>query len=116
MGLNANVESHWFEAAADCRSSYQRTPTLDGAVTEWLTTIAAWSLKTRYASRYISRSPSESSFWLLGWAIQVPPPHASPNRATGISGVAWVSVAAPNAKFGLNWYRRRLLKVSKFKK
>src|SRR5260370_30489204 len=70
-----------------CRSSYQRTPTLDPAATEWLTTIAAWSLKTRYASRYISRSPSESSFWLLGCGMQVLPLHAMLNGAIAISDV-----------------------------
>jgi hypothetical protein len=44
------------------RISYQRIPDALLALTEWLTTSASWSPKFRYASRYISRSPSESSF------------------------------------------------------
>ena len=68
------------------RSSYQRTPTDEPAVTEWLTTSDSWSPKFRYARRYISRSASESSFWVTpGCGMHVPPPlHAALNEATGI--------------------------------
>src|SRR6185312_2631628 len=74
------------------RTSYQRTPVTEFllvplTVTEWLTTSDSCpSLNRRYASRYISRSASESS-WLevLGWGIHVPPPeHAAVNDATGM--------------------------------
>src|SRR5215471_12311406 len=45
------------------RTSYHRTAVFPPDVsTVWLATSDAWSPKLRYASRYISRSPSESSF------------------------------------------------------
>src|SRR5215469_16497716 len=66
------------------RTSYQRTPVTDFpptvTVTEWLTTSASCpSLNLRQASRYISRSASESSLLrVLRWGMQVPPPeHAA---------------------------------------
>src|SRR5215472_6000093 len=43
------------------RSSYQRTPTDEPLVTLCAATSDSWSPKFRYARRYISRSPSESS-------------------------------------------------------
>src|SRR5215469_13915221 len=43
------------------RSSYQRTATEEPLVTLCAATSASWSPKFRYASRYMSRSPSESS-------------------------------------------------------
>src|SRR6266496_5169888 len=52
-------------------SSYQRTPVkgfrlVVPTCTEWLTTSDSWfPAKFRYANRYISRSPSESSFCLV---------------------------------------------------
>src|SRR5919204_116224 len=65
------------------RSSYQRIPTELPAVTAWSTTSDSWSPKFRYASRYMSRSASESSFWLVpDCGTHVPPPHASPYEAT----------------------------------
>src|SRR3954471_4392996 len=70
------------------RSSYQRSPTELPAVTLWLTTSDSWSPKLRYARRYIRRSPSESSCWLvLGWGMQTPPLplHAAVKPATGIA-------------------------------
>src|SRR5579885_850487 len=78
------------------RSSYQRTPvTPPLTVTEWLTTSDSCpSLNLRQASRYISRSASESS-WLevLGWGIHVPPPeHAAVKAAT------WMMVGPVNVE------------------
>src|SRR5215470_5190601 len=68
----------------DGRSSYQRTPVDDPAVTLWLATIASWSPKLRYARRYISRSPSESSCCVVpDWGMHVPPLHACEKAATG---------------------------------
>src|SRR3712207_3353970 len=68
------------------RSSYQRTPD-SGPVpglTEWFKTIASWpSAKRRYASRYIKRSASESSFCVVpDCGMHVPPLHASLKAAT----------------------------------
>src|SRR3954468_16486223 len=68
------------------RSSYQRTElTPVPTSTEWFTTRDSWpSAKRRYASRYINRSPSESSFWVVfGWGTQFEPLHARLNAATG---------------------------------
>src|SRR5689334_8690506 len=75
-------------------NSYQRTPVLEllfplppPTVTEWFTTSDSCpSRNVRYASRYIKRSASESSCWLVpGCGMQVPPPpHAGVNAATGI--------------------------------
>src|SRR5258708_14266744 len=67
-------------------SSYQRTPPLLPAVTEWFTTSDSWVPKLRYARRYIRRSASESNCWLVpGWGTQVPPPHSAPKAVTGIT-------------------------------
>src|SRR5437764_3111578 len=68
------------------RSSYQRTPTELPATTLWSTTRDSWSPKLRYASRYISRSASESSCWVVpDCGMHVPPPlHAGENEATAI--------------------------------
>src|SRR5205809_7623576 len=71
-------------------SSYHRTPatwflTLPPAFTEWLTTRVSWSPKLRYASRYIRRSASESSFWRVpGSGMQVPPLPPRVYDATGM--------------------------------
>src|SRR4051812_6931906 len=65
----------WKTVGADgVRISYQRTPVAVPAVTLWLTTSASWSPKLRYASRYIRRSASESSFWVVPpCGMHVPP-------------------------------------------
>src|SRR5262245_62500940 len=74
-------------------------PTDAPAVTLWFTTSDSWSPKLRYASRYISRSASESSRWLVpACGMHVPPPlHAGENDATGTSAgpvkVVFVGVA-----------------------
>src|SRR5437899_12724568 len=70
------------------RSSYQRMPTALPAVTLRLITSASWSPKLRYARRYMRRSPSVSSFWLVpACGTQVPPaPHGRVNGAVA-SGV-----------------------------
>src|SRR2546427_11142698 len=68
---------------APVRNSYQRMPTELPAVTLRLITSASWSPKLRYASRYMRRSPSVSSFWLVpDCGTQVPPPlHGGVNAA-----------------------------------
>src|SRR5690242_17820305 len=48
--------------------------------------------------------------------MQVPPPQAGANDATAISVGPFSIVLDGAAKFGANWYCRRLLVVSKFKK
>jgi hypothetical protein len=55
-------------------------------VTEWLTTIDSWSPKLRYASRYISRSASESSLFVVpDCGMHAPPPlQAAVKAATGM--------------------------------
>jgi hypothetical protein len=69
-------------------------PTELPAVTLWLTTRDSWSPKLRYARRYMSRSASESSFWLVpDCGMQAPPLHARLNGATGML-VGPVSVVA----------------------
>ena len=52
-------------------------------MTLWFTTSDSWSPKLRYASRYMSRSASESSLLVvLGCAMHAPPPlHAGENAA-----------------------------------
>src|SRR6266700_1349228 len=67
----------------ESRSSYQRMPVDEPAVTECVTTSDSWSLNLRYASRNISRSASESSCVVVpDCGMQVPPPHASANDVT----------------------------------
>src|ERR1041385_3170558 len=68
LGMNRNVASGanvpcWKTAGEPplMRSSYQRTATDEPLVTLCEATSASWSPKLRYASRNISRSPSESS-------------------------------------------------------
>src|SRR2546422_752274 len=76
------------------RSSYQRMPTELPTVTLRLITSASWSPKLRYARRYMRRSPSVSSFWLVpDCGTQVPPPplHGGVNAAVA-SVVGPVSV------------------------
>src|SRR2546430_13934479 len=65
------------------RSSYHRMPTELPATTLRLITSASWSPKLRYASRYMRRSPSVSSFWLVpDCGTQGPPPlHGGVNAA-----------------------------------
>src|SRR5438309_10268907 len=64
--------------------SYQRTPVVVPAVTLWFTTSDSWSPKFRYARRYMSRSPRESSFCVVpDCGTHAPPPlHAGENAAT----------------------------------
>src|SRR4051812_17750682 len=76
-------------AASGLRSSYQRTPVKLPAVTLCVTTSDSCAPpgavlgKLRYASRYIRRSPSESSFAPPeGCLMQFVPPHASVNDGT----------------------------------
>src|SRR5215470_1328731 len=68
------------------RISYQRMPVLLPEVMAWSTTSDSYVPKLRYEKRYISRSASESSCWLVpACGMQVPPPpHAGENDATGI--------------------------------
>src|SRR3954454_1096085 len=67
------------------RSSYQRIPVELPAVTLCVTTSDSWSPKLRYANRYISRSASESSCWVVPLCgMHVPPAQAGENDATGI--------------------------------
>src|SRR3954451_23878598 len=64
------------------RSSYQRRPTELPAVTLWLTTSDSWSPKFRYARRYMRRSASESSLFVVPvWGMHAPPAHAGENAA-----------------------------------
>src|SRR5947208_2704773 len=64
---------------------YQKVQSSEGS-TLWSTTSDSWSPKLRYASRYIRRSASESSFWVVpDCGMQVPPPlQAVVKDATGI--------------------------------
>src|SRR2546425_10308126 len=81
---------------APVRNSYQRMPTELPAVTLRLITSASWSPKLRYARRYMRRSPSVSSFWLVpDCGTQVPPaPHGSVNGAVArVVGPVSVGVA-----------------------
>src|SRR3954447_17779018 len=65
------------------RSSYQRMPVDVPAVTACVMTSDSWSLKRRYASRYMSRSASVSSWVVVpDCGTQVPPPQARANDAT----------------------------------
>src|SRR6476661_8222505 len=58
-------------------------PTVLDPFTLWATRSDSWSPKFRYARRYMSRSPSESSFWVVfGCGTHVPPPQACVNAAT----------------------------------
>src|SRR5438093_12829893 len=68
------------------RSSYQRTPTEEPAVTLCVTTSDSWSPKLRYAKRYISRSASELSLCdVPGCGMQASPPlQAGVKAAVGI--------------------------------
>src|SRR5437588_12159720 len=66
------------------RSSYQRIPTPEPAVMLRLTTRASWSPKLRYARRYMRRSPSVSSCWLVpdcGTHVPPVPPQGALNAA-----------------------------------
>src|SRR5437879_2031666 len=75
------------------RSSYQRMPTELPAVMLRLITSASWSPKLRYARRYMRRSPSVSSCWLvLDCGTQVPPPLQGGVEAAVASVVGPVSV------------------------
>ena len=76
------------------RTSYQRRPTDVPATTLWVTTSASWSPKLRYARRYIRRSASESSFWVVpDCGMHVPlVPHALVKAATPPTGIDPVSV------------------------
>src|ERR1044071_9264494 len=101
------------------RTSYQRTPStsvflLPLTFTLWLTTSVSVPPRLRYASRYISRSPRESSFSRVpGCGTQAPPPHAGENAATAIV-VGPVNVAfAGAAKSTWNFHSRSEL-VPKF--
>ena len=95
---------------ASSRSSYQRTPTLVPAITEWFTTSAWWpSAKLRYASRYIRRSARESRLPPPLCGMQVPPPHASRvgrnrqrgrTRERGVRGRRPVDVELPGGERG----------------
>src|SRR3982074_1882786 len=65
------------------RSSYQRRPVDDPAVTLWFTTSAVWSPMLRWGSGYISRSARESSLCVVpDCGMQVPPAQASAYDAT----------------------------------
>src|SRR5437867_6213238 len=84
--------------------------------TEWLTTSDSWpSAWWRLASRYISRSPRESSFWLVpGWGTQLLPLQARLNDATGIETGPLKVVFALFAQS--TWNRQRLSElVPKFR-
>src|SRR5205814_10195846 len=100
---------------------------------EWLTTIGSQTtdavpkqlpavgtamLKSREARRYISRSPSESSWRrVIGCGMQLPPLQASAKLNTEISGITCAKVALAGAKnFGATLYMRKLLVVLKLKK
>ena len=68
------------------RTSYHRTPTELPEVTLWLVTRLSWSPKFRYCRRYIMRSASESSCWVVPLCgMQVPPLQASAKVGTVIS-------------------------------
>src|SRR5258708_657274 len=68
----------------ETRSSYQRTPVtevrlLPLTLTEWLTTSDSTPARLRYASRYISRSASESTLLVVpGCELQLPTPAHAP--------------------------------------
>src|SRR6266478_925971 len=66
--------------------SYQRMPPPLLTDTAWFTTRDSCVPKLRYASRYISRSASESSCCVVpGCGTQVPPLHSGLNAATLIT-------------------------------
>jgi hypothetical protein len=74
------------------RSSYQRTPETPAEMTEWLVTRASWSPKFRYASRYIIRSPRESTFCVVpGWGMQSVG-RDPPVQVTSVKGVTEMAV------------------------
>src|SRR5579859_2596415 len=79
------------------RISYQRTPSCSAFLvppvfTEWLTTRDSVPERLRYASRYITRSPSESNLLFVpGCGTHTPPPQASVKLATA-SAVGPVSL------------------------
>src|SRR3954452_23973492 len=88
------------------RISYQRMPIEVPAVTEWLTTSDSWSPKLRYPSRYMSRSPSESSCCVVpACGTHVPPAHAGANGATGIWAAAVIVVFAVFAQSTWNFQK-----------
>src|ERR1051325_6834275 len=81
--------------------------------------MAQWSLKTRKGVRYMGRSPSESSVWVVPvCGMQVPPLQASEKAATARSGETWVKVAVGGLveKLGDIVYMRKLESVSKVEK
>src|SRR5204863_4240701 len=64
------------------RSSYHRGAAVPPPVTEWLTVSDWYAPKLRYASRYMRRSPSESSFCdVPSCGMHVLPPHACEKAA-----------------------------------
>src|SRR5690349_19992746 len=84
-------------------------------VTVWFVTMEAWSEYIRYARRYIGRSESVSSFWLVpAWGTQLP--HACTKLATVRSGISVTVEEFGLTKFGATLYIRKDVVVSKVRK